>query len=85
MPLSTYENIIPQRGEIVKRLTAVFKKNSGIFLFGRRAFFYAEFRVGYHRGTKVVILCIQVNFLLKNDSNLSCLHKYTIQDYQRNY
>ena len=39
MPLSTYENIIPQRGEIVKRLTAVFKKIRGVFLFGRRAFF----------------------------------------------
>ena len=31
MPLSTYENIIPQCGEIVKRLTAVFKKISGDF------------------------------------------------------
>ena len=31
MPLLTYENIIPQRGEIVKRLTAVFKKYFGRF------------------------------------------------------
>ena len=31
MPLSTYENIIPQRGEIVKRLAAVFKKYFGDF------------------------------------------------------
>ena len=31
MPLSTYENIIPQRGEIVKRLAAVFKKIFGGF------------------------------------------------------
>ena len=31
MPLLTYENIIPQRGEIVKRLTAVFKKYFGDF------------------------------------------------------
>ena len=31
VPLSTYENIIPQRGEIVKRLAAVFKKIFGGF------------------------------------------------------
>ena len=60
MPLSTYENIIPQHGEIVKRLAAVFKKISGVFLLGRRAFFYAEFRVGYQRGTKVLLYIIVV-------------------------
>lgn len=33
MPLSTYENIIPQRRKFVKRLAAVFKKNfRGFFL-----------------------------------------------------
>ena len=31
MPLLTYENIIPQRREIVKRLAAVFKKYFGEF------------------------------------------------------
>ena len=40
MPLSTYENIIPQRGEIVKRLTAVFKKYFGdFFCLGGGTFF----------------------------------------------
>ena len=40
MPLSTYENIIPQREKIVKRLTAVFKKNfEGFFCLGGGYFF----------------------------------------------
>ena len=40
VPLLTYENIIPQRGEIVKRLTAVFKKYFGdFFCLGGGTFF----------------------------------------------
>lgn len=39
MPLSTYENIIPQRGKIVKRLAAVFKKIFGVFCLGGGHFF----------------------------------------------
>ena len=39
MPLSTYENIIPQREEIVKRLAAVFKKISRFFCLGGGQFF----------------------------------------------
>ena len=41
MPLSTYENIIPQRGEIVKHLTAVFKKNSRDFFAWAADIFFA--------------------------------------------
>lgn len=40
MPLSTYENIIPQHGKIVKRLAAVFKKYfEGFFCLGGGHFF----------------------------------------------
>ena len=44
MPLSTYENIIPQRGKIVKRLAAVFKKISrDFFCLGGGHFFALNF------------------------------------------
>ena len=53
MPLSTYENIIPQRGKIVKRLAAVFKKIlRDFFCLGGGHFFCAEFRVSYQREGK---------------------------------
>lgn len=39
VPLSTYENIIPQREEIVKRLKVVFKKFSRFFCLGGGHFF----------------------------------------------
>lgn len=53
MPLSTYENIIPQRGKIVKRLTAVFKKNfEGFFFDWAAGVFCAECRAGYQHGMK---------------------------------
>ena len=56
VPLSTYENIIPQCGKFVKRLAAVFKKNFGdFFWFGRRAIFLAEWRVGFQHEGKVEV------------------------------
>ena len=42
MPLLTYENIIPQRREIVKRLAAVFKKYFGDFFVWAAGAFFAS-------------------------------------------
>lgn len=56
MPLSTYENIIPQCGKFVKRLEAVFKKYFGeFFLLGRRAIFFAKCRMGFQHDGKVEV------------------------------
>ena len=56
MPLSTYENIIPQCRKFVKRLEAVFKKIfGGFFWFGRRTIFLAKCRVGFQHEGKVEV------------------------------
>ena len=52
MPLSTYENIIPQREKIVKRLAAVLKKIRGIFFVWAADIFLAECRAGYQHEMK---------------------------------
>ena len=56
MPLSTYENIIPQCRKFVKRLAAVFKKIfRGIFFGWAAGNFLAKCRVGFQHEGKVEV------------------------------